>query len=1145
MNQTTIPLLVQDSGHDRQQQQQQCVVDVDDKNSNIRRRPPMMLKRAISVRERWEEIGVTANTHKYKSELLQKVAENEYETCEQLLQSGHDKVTTKDEETHETGLHIAAKNGFVTLMQLFLSCGADCNAQDSSGKSPLHLAATKDYFSCCQVLLVRPELEVNIMNRTGDTPLHHAAREGRAHVCLTILDHPKVMIDVQNKRGMTPLHLAAQEDHRAVISLLLNKGANWKQQDKYSYMPIHYAALKGFPESCEAILSFCNKNERESQLKAGLRDQKTPLMLAAKGGHHKCCVKLVNSNINAQDREGNTALFYAAAGGFENTVAELLKCGADPNIANKKGNSPILEAAGKRRVNCLQRLIEKNASVAIINKQGKTVLHQAAQKNAQECLLLLLDIPEARKHLDSKDTEDCTPLHTAIKQEAVECANYLLEQGASPTKVCKGGMTPLHLAADKGYTSVCEKLLANSLVHVSQENCKKATPLHLAAMHGSVDVCQMLLRKGARVTAVDENGRSALHIASIKGHDSVIRFLAKKGVPQRAKDDTGNTGLHLAASGGWLESCQVLVNSAKALVSDADHNGNLPLDTAFEKKHDEVFKFLLMQLPLKKDDERAFRLHQYMHSALKEKRLIVVEAIIDSAWWEAGFSGENGHHCFNFQVLLEERPHLALKAQNNCIQRTDSDAKVTYDFRFFEFNYYVEGAGKAAKSPYDESNGTVVKHAKQFIVDGLEWKRVHPVSLMIKHHRTHLLHHPLTKAWLVDKWNLYISYIFLALLFIEFLFVVSLTIFMAKVDDWAHVERRCNMTRGQFCSHLFAAAENADVMEVGAEVGAIGKCRAMPRNIAGWLFLLNMTFIILLLEGNYVYRLKREYLSMDNSLRIVEVILTVILLMPLGGCEVNYQVIHKEQWQCGIIALLLAWLLLISKLNQLPVFSVFVPITTNFIKSFVKVLSYILLLLGLFAFIFYLLLSDQSAFSTMPQAMVKTIVWLLGDLGYDDTFLNPSHELVYPATANFLFVVFVTTISGFIVNLFVTQPSEKLEDFRKRTAFHNAASQSRLVLQLDVCFPYFRKQRTRITVTSTESEKSHSNILAKILLKFYTAEEEEKVEDPLLKKLEEQHCQISQLLSLHMEQKEDIRDLKHQLNYIIRNMSGQQPFERT
>lgn len=176
--------------------------------------------------------------------------------------------------------------------------------------------------------------------------------------------------------------------------------------------------------------------------------------------------------------------------------------------------------------------------------------------------------------------------------------------------------------------------------------------------------------------------------------------------------------------------------------------------------------------------------------------------------------------------------------------------------------------------------------------------------------------------------------------------------------------------------------------------------------------------------------------------------------------------------------------------------------------------------------------------------MVKTIVWLLGDLAYDDTFLNSDQPLIYPVLANFLFVMFVTTISGFIVNLFIGQPSEKLEDFRKRTAFHNAASQSRLVLQLDVCFPYFKKQRTRITVTNTENDKSNSNILSKILLKFYTAEEGEEKDDPYLKKLEEQHQQIVQLLNLHSEHKEEIRDLKHQLNFIIRNMPVTRQSER-
>lgn len=560
-------------------------------------------------------------TRKYNNELLQKAAENDYKACEELLENKLEKVNVQDEETHETALHIAAKNGWIDLMQLFLRHGADCNATDSSGKAPLHLVATKDHLDCCLELLERPELDLNIKNKKEDTPLHHAAREGRNQVCLAILEHRDVQVDAQNKKGMTPLHIAAQEDHSTVIRLLLDKGANWKQRDRYSYMALHYAAQKGFPESCEALLSVSDNSAREAQLKATLRDQKTPLMLAAKGGHHKCCVKLANANINAKDKEGNTALYFAAHGGFENTVTELLACGANPNIINKMGNSAILEAAGKKKLNCLKTLIDKKANVTVVNKEGKTVLHQAAEKNAQDCLLYLLDIPDAKNLLNSKDRDSCTPLHIAIKREAVECANYLLEQGSSPTEVCKGEMTPLHLAADKGYTAICEKLLSCPQVNVSQENSNKATPLHLAAMHGSTDVCQMLLRKGARVTAVEENGRTALHIASVKGHINVVRFLAKRGVPQRAKDDTGRTALHLAASKGSLEGCRVLVNSAKALVSDVDHDGNLPLDTAFENKHDTVFKFLLAQLPFKKQEYWAMNLHTYMHEALKEKRL--------------------------------------------------------------------------------------------------------------------------------------------------------------------------------------------------------------------------------------------------------------------------------------------------------------------------------------------------------------------------------------------------------------------------------------------------------------------------------------------------------------------------------------------
>jgi len=46
------------------------------------------------------------------------------------------------------------------------------------------------------------------------------------------------------------------------------------------------------------------------------------------------------SEVNARDSSGNTALFYAAAGGQTEMVSALLRAGADPSIVGANGWAP-------------------------------------------------------------------------------------------------------------------------------------------------------------------------------------------------------------------------------------------------------------------------------------------------------------------------------------------------------------------------------------------------------------------------------------------------------------------------------------------------------------------------------------------------------------------------------------------------------------------------------------------------------------------------------------------------------------------------------------------------------------------------------------------------------------------------------------
>ncbi|KAK7081544.1 hypothetical protein SK128_002378 [Halocaridina rubra] len=598
-------------------------------NGNKERR--VTYSRSDSVKERYDRVGGANNIRIYNHELLQAAEDKNYDKCKDLLEKGAN-VNIADEETECTALHIACKNDSYDILRLFLAKGANCNAQDKTEQTPLHLAVRKDHRLCCQILLDCQDLQINLYNKTYDTPLHVAAKEGRYEISKLILQHKEAKVNAKNKKGMNSLHYAAQESQVSILKLLLDNNANWKQQDNQSYLPLHYAAQKGYPECCSTLIANVDEDNQNKALSICTRDGKTPLMLAAKGGHHRCCEVMQYGNINAKDKDGNTALHYAAQGGFDFTVIELLNAGADPNTQNKKGCSPMLEAAGKKKFGCLKILAEKGENLNVSDKQKKNVLHYAAERNALEALRFLLKYQVLKNIIDAEDRSYYTPLHLAIKRDADECALLLLEHGASPVKKSASGMTPLHLAADKGSISVCEVLLSRKDVQVSQENDAKATPLHMAALRGSVDVCQMLIRKGARITAVDDKGRTALHVASAEGHEKAVKFLSKRGISLRAKDDTGSSALHLAAFKGSLPCCKILVDCAKAACWEVDQNNDLPLDKAFKElddklaqsslsDHDHVFKFLLENLCFKEHHEgRMLRIHKYMDTALNDRR---------------------------------------------------------------------------------------------------------------------------------------------------------------------------------------------------------------------------------------------------------------------------------------------------------------------------------------------------------------------------------------------------------------------------------------------------------------------------------------------------------------------------------------------
>eukprot|EP00727_Mastigamoeba_balamuthi_P001193 m51a1_g11070 hypothetical protein (328) ;mRNA; f:548884-551220 len=136
----------------------------------------------------------------------------------------------------------------------------------------------------------------------------------------------------------------------------------------------------------------------------------TPLIQAALSGSKAAVDRCLahGADIDAQNFEGQTALFAACAAGYDD-IAEVLmvRGGADPNLASLEGTVP---------------------------------LHAAAASDDAHLVALLLDhgaFPNAR------DDEGDSPLHWAAREGARRAAAVLLRRGADPALCNEDGETPL------------------------------------------------------------------------------------------------------------------------------------------------------------------------------------------------------------------------------------------------------------------------------------------------------------------------------------------------------------------------------------------------------------------------------------------------------------------------------------------------------------------------------------------------------------------------------------------------------------------------------------------------------------------------------------------------------------------------------
>ena len=84
--------------------------------------------------------------------------------------------------------------------------------------------------------------DVNAKDRCGWTPLHWATYKGHEAIVSFLIDNGADMNAKTTSYNLTPLHFAVREEHEAIVQLLIDKGADINAKDKRGWTSLHHAA---------------------------------------------------------------------------------------------------------------------------------------------------------------------------------------------------------------------------------------------------------------------------------------------------------------------------------------------------------------------------------------------------------------------------------------------------------------------------------------------------------------------------------------------------------------------------------------------------------------------------------------------------------------------------------------------------------------------------------------------------------------------------------------------------------------------------------------------------------------------------------------------------------------------------------------
>jgi ankyrin repeat protein len=427
-----------------------------------------------------------------------------------------------------TKLHHAVQAGDLRLVESLISEGANLGSRDNGGRTVLHYASMQQSHG--------PDIITLILNAGG-----------------------KAIMNSGDDSGQTALHYAAERGLVESIRILVGHGVDTRTTDNYGFSPFLWAVVAGQTNTATDMLSTMSADANSTSA-----DGKSALAWAASLGWHSIAVLLVNygasmsKTINTQmvplkeaaasgdldivqlllhsedpnyrDRDGWSAIHWAAEEGHLEIVRFLLDQETNVNTVSSYGTSPLHCAANGGHISIVSLLLLQQADPLKSTCHGWTALHHAAFMGHSHVVQLLLEDDRVRSSASQQDNHGWSVLHLAIHSRDLATINALIGSSAivEPRALFDESGLTAEEWLDLGPTSHSYRATSN-LAFGKSRCCRAVTGLRQAVITGNVPMVKLLIRLGHAVNGMNSGRRTALYYAAKKRMLSIMDLLLDSG----------------------------------------------------------------------------------------------------------------------------------------------------------------------------------------------------------------------------------------------------------------------------------------------------------------------------------------------------------------------------------------------------------------------------------------------------------------------------------------------------------------------------------------------------------------------------------------------------------------------------------------